>query len=165
MSEEKKPKAKREPKEHAHECGGCGGCGAHGAHHEPPDWENIAKYKAAELDNYIKRTKDAVQNAFNDGRIHVLMTILPIGDSLGEALKTVQNKDDRKGLEILLSKFEGTLTALGMEELPVKIGDAFDPHIHQSITECECGENKIAEIYQKGYKFAGRIIRPAMVRV
>jgi len=88
MEEKKKTTARpRKEEGQAHECGGCGGCGNHG-HHEEPDWKSIAQYKAAELENYIKRQRDAVQNAFNDGRIHVLLSILPIGDSLSEAMKT-----------------------------------------------------------------------------
>ena len=166
MEESKTKKTTKKADGHVHDCanctGGCGGAGGHG--HKPPDWESIAKYKAAELDNYIKRQKDAVQNAFNDGRTHVLLSILPIADSLGEALKTVKNADDRKGIEILKNKFEGVLMALGMEEIPVKKGDKFDPHIHNSITACEDGENKISEVLQKGYRFGGRIIRPALVK-
>ena len=129
------------------------------------DWESIAKYKAAELENYIKRTKDAIANAFNDGRTHVLMTMLPLGDSLGEAIKTVKNPDDQKGLEILVRKFDAVLESLGMEEIPVAAGDTFDPYIHSCIAPAQDGNNKVLEVWQKGYKFAGRVIRPATVKI
>ena len=165
-------------KHHAdHDCANCNGCGngkfapsedidkGTNAGTEAINWENIAKYKAAELDNYIKRTKDAIQNAFNDGRTHVLMTILPISDSLGEAIKSVQNPDDKKGLEILTRKFDEILQGLGLEEIPVKVGDIFDPYIHACITSPSDNNNKILEVWQKGYKFAGRVIRPATVRI
>jgi len=152
-----------ENKKHGHKCGGCGGCHSHPEPEMPPDWETLAKYKAAELDNYIKRTKDAVQNAFNEGRTHVAMSILPFGDNLGEAIKVVKNPDDKKGIEILARKFDEILKGLGLEEIAVKVGDTFDPYIHACISACEDGTNKIALVYQKGYKFAGRIVRPALV--
>jgi len=133
---------------------------------ETPDWESIARYKAAELENYIKRTKDSVQTAFNDGKAHVMMMILPLTDSLTEALKTVKADADRKGIEILARKFDGILKGLGLEEIPVKAGDQFDPFIHQSINQASEGaKNKIVEVYTKGYKFAGKTIRPATVRI
>lgn len=130
-----------------------------------PDWESLAKYKAAELENYIKRQKDAVQIAFNDGRTNVLMTILPLVDSLYEAIKTVKDENDRKGIEILTSKFEAILTNLGLEEIPVKTGDKFDPYIHTCVTVSEKTDNKIQKVWQKGYRFAGRIIRPTTVSI
>ena len=132
---------------------------------KPVDWENIAKYKAAELENYIRRSKDAAQNAFNDGRTHVLLSILPLTDSLSEAIKTVQNENDRKGIEMLSGKFNDVLRNLGIEEIPVNIGDNFDPHIHSCIVTSETGENKVREVFAKGYKFAGRVVRPAMVKL
>jgi len=153
-----------------HKCHGCGGCGHHDVAPEPeiieaPDWQSIAKYKAAELDNYIKRTRDAVQGAYNDGRTHVVMMMLPLGDSLGEAIKTVKNDADREGLEILIRKFDGILESLGMEEIKVKVGDKFDPHIHSCISQASDDNNKILEVWQKGYRFGGRVIRPAMVKI
>lgn len=133
---------------------------------DAPNWESIAKYKAAELENYIKRTKDSVQSAFNDGKTHVVMQILPLGDSLIEAQKTIKSEADRKGIEILSRKFESLLTQMGLEEIKVSVGDTFDPFIHQSITQAESGsKNKIVEVYNKGYKFAGKVIRPATVRI
>ena len=133
---------------------------------EAPNWESIAKYKAAELDNYIKRNKDATLNAFNDGKSHVVMKVLPLTDSLNEALKTIKSEADRQGIEILSRKFDTILTGLGLEEIPVKAGDNFDPFIHQSISQAqEGGKNKILEVYNKGYKFAGKVIRPATVRI
>jgi len=171
MEETKKPKAKKdaEPHGHGHQCGGCGGCGNKGGGHakpqEPLDWESIAKYKAAELENYIKRTKDSVSAAFDDGRRHAILSILPIGDTLAEAARTVKNPDDKKGIEMLAKKFDATLAGLGLEEIAVKKGDKFDPHIHSSINQSETGDPSVTEVLQKGYKFAGRVIRPAMVKI
>jgi molecular chaperone GrpE len=157
---------------------GCEGeCNAHDKKPEKPDgaecsaksavdWESIAKYKAAELDNYIKRNKDTVSNAFNEGRTAAAMKIVPLVDALGEAIKSVQTETDRKGIEILTRKFENVLGDLGIEEIAVKKGDKFDPHIHHAINEgAEDGQQKVVEVYQKGYKFAGRTIRAALVKI
>lgn len=137
---------------------------AHEPAPEPINWENIAKYKAAELENYIKRNRDSVQNAFNDGRQNVIMGILPFGDALAEALRTVKD-ESATGIQILIRKFESFLRDLGLEEISVKHGDPFDPYVHSCIGESGTGENKVIDVLQKGYKFAGRVIRPAMVKI
>jgi len=129
------------------------------------DWESIAKYKAAEFENYIKRQKDSVSNAFNDGRGKVLMEFLPFGDNLAEAIKMIPGADERKGVEILLRKFNSIIENIGVEVLTVKAGDTFDPYIHQSINAGATGDNTVKEVLANGYKFAGRILRPAVVRI
>jgi molecular chaperone GrpE len=51
----------------------------------------------------------------------------------------------------------------------VALGEAFDPSLHHSIhntpTENKDEDHKISEVVQKGYKLAGRILRPARVNV
>ena len=143
---------------------------------EPIDWESVAKYKAAELENYIKRQKDAVSNAFNEGRGQVLAAVLPVLDNFSDALKMAKPKPDgeaahqcneslRTGIEMLKRKFEGILMGLGMEEIPTGRGDPFDPYIHQCVAAGENTDNKVKEIWQKGYRFAGRVIRPVTVKI
>jgi len=143
-----------------------------------PNWESIAKYKAAELENYIKRQKDAVGNAFNDGRLSVVMGILPIMDIAAEALKSMKDENDRKGVEMLLKKFEANMYSIGLEEIACKAGDKFDPYVHNCVSK-EHEDNIVREIWQKGYrlggkvpgdsqgsyKFAGRVIRPVAVKI
>ena len=169
--EEKKKKFEHDA--HEHEGCGCGdkgcGCGNHEvkkeAKVEEVDWQSIAKYKAAELDNYIKRNREAVNVAYNDGRASVIMNILPLGDSLSEAMRQIQSEADKRGIEILIRKFGALLEGLGLEEIAVNVGDPFDPYIHSSIGASEDGKNIVSAVYQKGYKFAGRILRPATVKL
>ena len=129
------------------------------------DWEKIAKYKAAELDNYIKRQKDAVGNAFNDGRTHAITSILPVLDSISDAVKIVKDENDLAGIKILERKFAGILAGMGLEEIVTKKGDPFDPYIHTCVAAGENTENLVLEVWQKGYKFAGRVIRPVTVKI
>ena len=49
-----------------------------------------------------------------------------------------------------------------------KIGDEFDPNLHNAISKVEneeLGENTIAQVFQTGYKIGDKIIRHAMVQV
>jgi len=47
-------------------------------------------------------------------------------------------------------------------------GEEFDPQIHNAVMQAEdeaLGENKIAQVFAKGYKIGDRVIRHAMVQV
>ena len=47
-------------------------------------------------------------------------------------------------------------------------GEPFDPTIHEALTAVpspEATEPTVLEVYQPGYRFAGRVIRPARVIV
>ena len=55
---------------------------------------------------------------------------------------------------------------LGVEEFG-KVGDTFDPNLHNAVLHVEdeaFGEGEIVEVFQKGYKKGKHIIRFAMVK-
>jgi molecular chaperone GrpE len=44
----------------------------------------------------------------------------------------------------------------------------FDPHAHQAMDRLETADHEdgtVVQVYQPGYMFHGRVLRPAMVRV
>jgi len=125
----------------------------------------LAKYKQAELENYIKRQREATANAFNDGKILVVMGVLPVLDSFSDAIKLMGDDKCREGVEILYRKFESILESLGLEEIKTSVGEAFNPHVHNCAATSENSDNKIKEVWQKGYKLGGRTVRPVTVRL
>jgi molecular chaperone GrpE len=129
---------------------------------------NMAKYQKAEFENYKKRCAAQADHAFAEGKSFVLVNILPVLDSLVEALKIVSGSENRSGLEILYRKFESILTSVGLEEVQSSAGTKFDPRIHNAVI-MEKAEGKpagyILEEWQKGYKMGDRLIRPATVKV
>jgi molecular chaperone GrpE len=44
-------------------------------------------------------------------------------------------------------------------------GQAFDPNIHEAVGFAEGEEGKVLHVAQKGYRLAGRVLRPALVIV
>ena len=129
---------------------------------------NLAKYQKAEFENYKKRERAGLDSAFSEGRAYVIVNMLPVFDALTEAMKVVHGSEDRAGLEMLERKFTGILTNFGVTEIEVAAGDKFDPHIHHSIA-AEKVESQtsgtVLEVWQKGYKLDGRVIRPTSVKV
>ena len=57
-------------------------------------------------------------------------------------------------------------SAMGVEEVG-KVGDKFDPNLHNAVMHIEddsFGEGEIVEVFQKGYKKGKHVIRFAMVK-
>lgn len=129
---------------------------------------NLAKYQKAEFENYKKRNAQLVENSFSDGKVFAVMSILPVLDSYGEALRLVTNLADKQGFDMLRRKFEAQLATLGVEEITTTVGEKFSYDFHNAIA-AEKVEGKesgtIAQVWQKGYKMNGKVIRPASVTV
>ena len=129
---------------------------------------NIAKYQKAEFENYKKRERAGAESAFSEGRAFAVVSFLPVFDALAEAMKVIQSDDDRKGLEMLQRKFDDILKMFGVTEVDAKPGDKFDPYIHNSVAAAaQEGQpsGTVLEVWQKGYKLDGKIIRAASVKV
>ena len=128
---------------------------------------NLAKYQKAEFENYKKRERAGVEGAFLEGRGYAIMNFLPIFDALTEAMKLVKD-ENRQGLEMLQRKFEGILTGFGVTEIETKVGDKFDPYVHNSVAAGKIEKKPsgtILEVWQKGYKLDGKVLRPTSVKV
>ncbi len=78
------------------------------------------------------------------------------------------DKNWRQGIEYIHSKFlqalaDNNVTAIG------KVGDKFDPMLHESIesipTDDESKDHTIEKVIQAGYKIGERVIRPARVNI
>jgi len=128
---------------------------------------NLAKYQKAEFENYKKRERAGSESAFNEGRGFAIMSFLPVFDALTEAMKLVKG-EGREGIEMLGRKFEGILVGFGVTEISANVGDKFDPYMHNSVAVGKCTKQPsgtILEVWQKGYKLDGRVLRPTSVRV
>ena len=122
----------------------------------------------AEFDNYKKRNAHVYQDAFNDGRIDVLLKILPIGDTLDWALKMELDEKTMDGLKAIKKKFEETLKSFGVEDID-PTGKPFDPNVAEAVMQAEKEEGEesdvVKQVFQKGYKLNSKIIRYATVSV
>jgi len=73
----------------------------------------------------------------------------------------------RKGFELIYKQLLENLTKLGVERID-PVGKSFDPHLHQAVDRAETkdhADGAILQVFQPGYVFHGRVLRPAMVRV
>ena len=124
---------------------------------------------AAEFDNFKKRTEREKTGIAEYAKSKVIKELLPILDNIDRAalMEDKTSPDYIKGIELIVKQFEGLGEKLGITEV-AKVGDQFDPNMHEAVMHVEdetLGENVIAEVLQKGFKIGDTVIRAAMVKV
>lgn len=122
----------------------------------------------AEYENFRKRTTREKEALFGEAKAITVIAFLSVLDNFELALKTESaDKEYVKGVEMIYQKFKETLTTLGVEEIGT-VGEAFNPEYHNAVAHVEdesTNEPTVVEVFQKGYKVAGKLVRAAMVKV
>jgi molecular chaperone GrpE len=137
---------------------------------ELEDVKELVRRKQAEFENFRKRVEreriDFVKHASGE----LVMEILPVLDNLERALMASDAGPEdrlREGIEITQRQFRDILIKAGLKEVEA-LGQEFDPHVHEAVGRVETSEHRegeILEVYQKGYFFKDRLLRPALVNV
>ena len=124
----------------------------------------------AELDNVRRRAEREVSMAHRYGVEKIISALLPIIDSLEQALQSADKtaySSMVEGLELTLKLFIDVLEKFDVQRLD-PIGELFNPQEHEAMTLQEVpgtAANTIVVVFQKGYKLHDRLIRPARVIV
>ena len=123
---------------------------------------------AAEFDNYKKRTEREKLSTAEYAKVSVMKTLLPILDNADRAAEFEPGTEQyNKGIEMIVKQLGDLSSKLGLQEIGT-VGEQFNPEIHEAIMHIEdenLGENVVAAVLQKGYKFGDTVVRPAMVQV
>jgi molecular chaperone GrpE len=126
--------------------------------------------RQADFDNYRKRIE---KERFEDSKratARVIEGLIPVVDGFEHALaahREAEYDNYRKGFELIYKQLMENLTKLGAERID-PLGKSFDPHLHQAVDRAETTDHEdgtILQVFQPGYVFHGRVLRPAMVRV
>lgn len=122
---------------------------------------------SAEYENFRKRTQKEKEGIYTEACNDVIKEVLPVLDNLERAVAVEGSAEDiKKGIDMTIRGFQGALEKLGVEEIDAT-GD-FDPNMHQAVMHDQdenFGPNKVAEVFQKGYKKGEKVIRYTMVKV
>lgn len=124
--------------------------------------------RAAEFDNYRKRTEREREDLSQYAGMKTVGELLPVLDDFQRALRVeATDREYAKGVELIYQRFNDILKKLGLEPIPTE-GQLFDPNVHQAIervdTDTAPDQTILAE-YAAGYNFKGKLLRPAMVKV
>lgn len=134
-------------------------------------WDQLLRLQA-EFSNYRARTEKEKQDAVRYGKEYFVEKLLGTLDILEHAARQAEESKDiesiKIGIRMLTNEFHRFLKSEGLEAIP-SIGETFDPHLHDAVdqveTEEEKNHNRIVAELQKGYTFAGKLLRPARVNV
>jgi molecular chaperone GrpE len=135
-------------------------------------YKDQALRASAEMENIRRRSRVDIEKAHKYGQEKLITALLPVIDNLEQATAAVdQHNEDLKpileGLELNHKLFIDALSKFNVEAIdPQDV--VFDAQEHEALSmtpSAEVPANNILSVVQKGYKLAGRVIRPAKVIV
>jgi molecular chaperone GrpE len=124
--------------------------------------------RQADFENFRRRIERERSEFAQYAGMELVGELLPILDDFERALKTeASDQDYAKGVELIYQRLFDTLKKMGLEPIEAE-GRPFDPYVHEAVERTEADgveDHTVLEVFQKGYNFRGRLLRPAMVKV
>jgi molecular chaperone GrpE len=105
-------------------------------------------------------------------RAKLVQELLPVLDNLDRTIRAAEaGRGDPgmlEGVRMVRQQLEGVLRGYGVERIEA-LGHRFDPALHDAIGMVSVGEPQrhgvVVQQAEPGYRFAGRLLRPAKVSV
>ncbi len=139
---------------------------------ESQEWKDKYLRALAEMENSRKRLQRDKIESQSFAIQNVLVDLLSPLDHFEKALMHAENasgdvKNWALGFQMILQSLKQVLEDHGA--IPFEsLGKQFDPHFHEALETCVSekeADGTIIEEFQRGYKMAGRVMRPAKVKV
>ena len=125
----------------------------------------------ADFENFKKRSQKEKTEIYQFASENFATKLLPVMDNLERAEAALSDASEEvkgyvDGLEMVFRQLKDVLKEEGLEEIVCE--GPFDPNLHHGVAvgqDDEKDDQEIIDVFQKGYKFKGKVIRPAMVKV
>ncbi len=115
----------------------------------------------ADFENYKKRVAKQSEDLRERAAETLVAKLLPVLDTAELAIAHGGGED----IAQLCSALFAALEKEGLERID-KPGEPFDPNCHDAVAhEPGDGAQEVAEVMRSGYRWRGRVLRPAMVKV
>ena len=126
----------------------------------------------AEFDNFRRRTIKERGELLQTAGLDVIVSLLPVLDDFDRAARYMENTTDvnavKEGVGLIQQKFKNILAQRGLKEMQ-SIGTAFDPELHEAITNIPAPSDKekgkVIDEVEKGYYLNDKVARHAKVVV
>ena len=130
--------------------------------------EYLAGWQRAKADfiNYKQDERKHFDDAIKYGIEGIIRETIGILDNFDLAIRTLEKSGvAEKGMYLIKSQIEDLLKKRGVEKIPIKPGDLFDPATMEAMAEIESDESPgtIAEEIEPGYRLYGKILRASRV--
>jgi molecular chaperone GrpE len=135
------------------------------------DYLDQAQRGRAEYQNLKRRTDEALAAALDRGAERLLSQLFGVLDNFGYVVDAISEDDEAqlaKGVRMVYSELYSALEGAGLQPIP-GVGAPFDPEVHEALLSEESpdplDEPVVIEVLRPGYRFKGRTLRPAAVKV
>lgn len=129
----------------------------------------------ADWENFRRRTRQEREVERERAAEKLVLGLLPVLDDLERAVDHARGNQDATeqllqfvdGVNQVHDKMVGVLEREGVEVID-PAGEPFEPLSHQAVgreENAEAFDETVAQVYQRGYRMGGKVIRPAMVTV
>jgi len=128
----------------------------------------------ADAENSRKRGERDRREAEQYGGSKLARDMLPVYDNMKRALETATDEQRQvsaaliEGIELTMRELLNVFSKHGITIIAPKVGDRFDPNIHESMFEAPLPGTKAGDIIQvsaEGFMLYDRLLRPAQVGV
>jgi molecular chaperone GrpE len=126
--------------------------------------------RQADFENFRKRTERDRHEEGRRGVERLILDLIPVLDAFDRAIQAHDAPADdeySKGVSLIRKQLWDAIARHGVQRIEAA-GKIFDPHQHQAIERLETDEvpdGSIVTVFQDGYLFHGKVLRPAIVRV
>lgn len=127
--------------------------------------------KAAEFENYKRRTENDFANFTKYAAEGFIMEILPIYTDLERSFKHIDDSNNeqsvKEGLKMVFNKFKKTLEEQGVKKIDAK-GKEFDFNYHEALMQQEVPgvpSHTVLEEVEPGYMYKDKVLKHAKVIV
>lgn len=138
---------------------------------EVADLKDKLLRRAAEFENYKRRTENDQLNLLKYAAESLIIKLLPIVDDFERSLQHMENAKDveavKKGIQLIYEKLIRTLNEQGVQKIDA-VGSEFDVHLHEALLQRKDPNAKphtILDEIEKGYMYKDKVIRHSKVIV
>ena len=128
---------------------------------ERDEFKDIALRVQADFENYRKRAATQLADEVDRASGRLVEQMLAVLDACEAAVA-----HGVEGVEPIWASLLGTLQKQGLEALDLQ-GKEFDPELAEAVLheDGDGGPSVVTEVLRTGYKWKGRVLRAAMVKV
>jgi molecular chaperone GrpE len=138
---------------------------------EVNQYKELALRKAAEFENYKRRTENDQLNLLKYAAESLIIKLLPTVDDLERSLDHMTDETDaqkiKEGIQLVYNKFMKTLDEQGIKKID-SVGKPFSVEFHEALmqrADDSVPPHTVIDELETGYMYKDRVIRHAKVIV
>ncbi|MDR0330178.1 MAG: nucleotide exchange factor GrpE [Chitinispirillales bacterium] len=125
----------------------------------------------AEFDNYKRRAGKEYERLIESANEKLILEMVDVRENFDRALKSGEAGGEfaafYDGMKLIFTKFDEVLARSGLTVF-AEAGEPFDPTIHDALMKAAHAEvpaDRIAEVFERGYRLKDKVVKHARVIV